>query len=133
LPDAPIRCPRATRGSCPDTTPGVNIPRSSSGRSSPPGRARVGVDQHRIRDPIVLDERRAIDGPVPIATTLGTGALHLGICVAQLRGVLAAQQSPEVAQEHERHAPLAPVVAEAVRGAGGSGSESAESAARSTI
>ena len=47
--------------------------------------------------------------------------------------MLAAKESPEVAQEHERHAAIAPVVPEAVQAALGSGSSSAESAARSMV
>ena len=45
---------------------------------------------------------------------LGSGGEDLWTGVAQLRGVLAAVQSPEVAQEDENDRPVGPVVAEAV-------------------
>ncbi len=43
---------------------------------------------------------------------LGTPRLDLVIAIAQLRGVLTAEQSAEVAREHENHPALGPEVAE---------------------
>ena len=98
------------------------------------GRQPIVVDQHRKRDPLVRDE-----GP-RVAKIAGSdhhdlGALSAwisGVPVAQLRGVLAAMQSAEVAREDQHDAALAPEIAESAAGAPlASGSESAESRWRS--
>ena len=86
------------------------------------GRGRVVVDEDRERDPLVSGERRGVLAAAgPDGDHLGALRLELLVLVAQLRGVLAAEQSAEVAEEHEDHRAVGPVVPEAVGRAVGVG------------
>ena len=77
-------------------------------------RARVVVDEHGKRDPILFDERaRVADVAGPDHHHLAAERLDLRIPVAQLRGVLPAVQSAEVAREDQDHAALPPEIAQA--------------------
>jgi hypothetical protein len=80
----------------------------------------VVVDEDRERDMFVVGERGGVAAVTGAdGDDLGAEALDLVVVVAQLRGVLAAQQSTEVAEEHEDDGPVGPVVPEPVGGAVG--------------
>ena len=78
----------------------------------PRGRS-VVVDEHREGDVLVFHEGSGIrTAPRADGDDLTAEALDLFVAVAQLRGVLAAEQSAEVAEEDQRHGPFGPVVTE---------------------
>jgi hypothetical protein len=73
----------------------------------------VGVEEDRVRELVVLDEpAREIGIARSDRHELGAPAPDLVVAVAQLRGVLAAMESAEVAQEDENDGLLRPEIAE---------------------
>ena len=79
--------------------------------------ARVVVDEDEVGNLLVANERRGVvDAPSSDRDNVGTGGRYLGIVLTQLRGMLAAMQSPEVAQEDQNEELIAPEVAEPVVG-----------------
>jgi catechol 2,3-dioxygenase-like lactoylglutathione lyase family enzyme len=105
-------------GSSPAQAPGVE---EESGGADRPDRSRVGghrvvVDEHGEGNALILHERACI------ADVSGTDGDHLapegsdlGVDAAQLRGVLSAEQSAEVAQEDKDDRTVCPELAEAIR------------------
>ena len=84
--------------------------------------AGVVVDQDEVRDLLVLHE----GGGVALVAgadrdDVGTQGLDLVVALTQLRGMFAAVQSTEVAQEHEHDGLVFPEPAELVLRAGGVG------------
>lgn len=78
------------------------------------GSLTVVVDHNRERHVLLSHERgRVLLVPGPDGDDFAAEALDLVVALAQLRGVLTAEQSPEVAKEHEDDRPLRPEVAEA--------------------
>jgi hypothetical protein len=71
------------------------------------------VDEHGEGDTFLSNERL---GVAPVAGAdgnhLGALASDLSVVLTQLRGMLAAEQSPKVPKEHEDHRSLSPIVAE---------------------
>ena len=83
------------------------------------GREAVVVDQHRERHVLVLDERRRVlHAARPDGDDLTAESSDLLVVVAELRGVLAAEQSAEMSEEHHGDGPFGPEVAEAAPRAG---------------
>ena len=124
LRDAASRLVNAVAGSpCPlgaFPTPAVGQepeePDPAHGRG--PGGAGVVVDQDREGDVLVGDEcRRVAHAAGTDGHDLGALSADLVVAAPQLRGVLAAEQSAEVAQEDEDHRPFGPEVAQPSRGA----------------
>ena len=83
-----------------------------------PSGSAVIVYQHGVRNLVVLDEGARIDR-IPRADHdhFGAELADLVVAVAQLRGVLPAQQSTEVTQEHQDHRLICPQTAERTDGA----------------
>jgi hypothetical protein len=78
-----------------------------------PGGAGVVVDQHGERDALVGDERgRVAHIARADSHDLGPPALDVVVDAPQLRGVLTAEESTEVAEEDQDHGPVRPEVAE---------------------
>ena len=87
-----------------------------------PGGPGVVVDEHREGDVLVGDERgRVAHTPGSDGHDLAAPAPNLVVAAAQLRGVLAAEQSAEVAEEDQDHRPLGPEIAESPRLSSGVG------------
>ena len=83
-------------------------------------RVAVVVDEDGERDALVVDERLGVAGVAGAdGDDVAAAAVHRGVLVAQLRGVLTAQQSAEVPEEHHDHGPLGPEVAQPVAAAVG--------------
>ena len=75
----------------------------------------VVVDQDGEGDALVFDEAARVPGVTGSDRDhFGARCLDLVVSVAQLRGVLAAVQSPEVSKEDQDDGTVAPVVAEPV-------------------
>jgi len=75
------------------------------------GRGRVVVDEHEERDPISLDEVGCVVSVAgPDRDDLTPRPADLLVAVAQLRGVLAAEQSAEMPEEHDDRGLVAPHV-----------------------
>jgi predicted HD phosphohydrolase len=80
------------------------------------GGAGVVVHQHRERDILVGDERGCVTHRARAdGDDLGAPPLDLVVAAPQLRGVLTAQQSPEMPQEDEDHRPFGPEIAQLPR------------------
>ena len=81
--------------------------------------ARVVVDQHEVRDLLVLHER---GGVALVAGADGdqirTERRDLAVVLAELRCVLATVDAAEVPQEHEDDGSVGPEIAELVLGSG---------------
>jgi hypothetical protein len=92
--------------------------RQQAEHAHPPHRSRlrrpgVVVDEHRERHVLVIYEPGGIaDAPRSDGDDLGASLLDLVVDAPQLRGVLTAEQSTEVAQEDEDHGPVSPEVPE---------------------
>ena len=76
-------------------------------------RVRIVVDEHGVGKVLLFDEIGRV-GAVPGADRhhLGAEAADLVVVLTQLRGVLPAEQSAEVAQEDQYDGPILPVVTE---------------------
>ena len=75
------------------------------------------VDEHGERDPLLGHERGGVAAiPGADGDDLAPAVPDAGVAVAQLRDMLPAEQSAEVAEEHERDRPVGPVVPEPVAG-----------------
>jgi hypothetical protein len=104
--------------------PGCNLPRLQQRRRSERPRsddlsgAAVLIEEHRIRDLFILDERF---GVLPAAGSdcgdRGTGGDDLVVSVADLTGPFTAGQSPEVSKEEQNLRLFRPEVTESLLGA----------------
>jgi hypothetical protein len=85
-------------------------------------RLRGVVDQHRERDLLIVNERLRV--PFIAGADRNDFGAHLRdlvVVATQLRGMLAAEQSAEMAQENQDHDPVRPVVAQPVSTSVGAG------------
>ena len=90
-----------------------HVPCAAALHAGGPRRDGIVVDEYGERDALLLDEvARVACVTGSDRDDLGSGGEDLCTGVAQLRCVLAAVQSPEVAQEDENDRSVCPVIAE---------------------
>ena len=105
----PMRPPRAAEAAGVEQQP----ERVHLGQGRRDRRVGVVVDEHGEREVLLLDQIGCV-GTVPGTDRhhLGAEAADLVVVLTQLRGVLPAEQSAEVAQEDQYDGPILPVVTE---------------------